>query len=103
MINTLSYESENQSNEIKLVYPQLINYDQWGPPILDTFKNDEALSEFMGLQDNIPCGDHKVGFIIELDTQEYYREMIESLSCKSEKLRIILRSLSENHIVALSN
>lgn len=57
----------------------------------------------MGLQDNIPCGDHKVGFIIELDTQEYYREMIESLSCKSEKLRIILRSLSENHIVALSN
>lgn len=28
MINTLSYESENQSNEIKLVYPQLINYDQ---------------------------------------------------------------------------
>lgn len=104
MISTLSFETNNhQTHEISLVYPQLIDYNQQGPPILDTFKNNEELSEFMELQGTIPYGDHKVGFDIILDTQAYYGETIESFSCKSENLRIISRSLSENHIVALSN
>ena len=57
----------------------------------------------MGLCDNIPDGDHKAGFIMELDTHAYYEETIESFSRKSEKLRIISKSLSENHLVALSD
>ena len=57
----------------------------------------------MGLRDKIPDGDHKAGFIMELDTHAYYGETIESFSRKSEKLRIISKSLSENHTVALSD
>lgn len=87
MLSTVSFETPIQNHEINLVYPQLIDYDQQGPLILDTFKNNEAFSEFMGFQDNIPCGDHKVGFIIKLHTHAYYGETIESLSHKREKTK----------------
>lgn len=82
IISTLYFESNNQTHELK-VYPQLINYDQWGPPILDMLKNDEALLEFMGLWDMILHRYHKFGFDIKLDMHSYYGETIESFSCKS--------------------
>jgi hypothetical protein len=77
------------NTDIKLIYPQLIDWDQRGPPTLDCFENDKALSEFMGLRNNMPLGDHKVGFEVVLDTQAYYGETIDSLSRKIENMKLI--------------
>lgn len=58
---------ENTNDGLPLVYLQLIDWDQQGPPSLDTFENDKAIVEFMRLHDGIPNEDHKVRFAIELN------------------------------------
>lgn len=101
MISTTSFTPNDQLTKISLVYPQLIKWDQQGPLILDLFKNDESISEFMALHDNLPWENHKVGFDIELETRAYYRETIESFSCKIDDMRLTCRYLSENHTMAI--
>jgi len=66
MLSSTSFTSQPKSPNLELVYPDLIDWDQQGAPILDTFQNDEALVEFMGLRKGIPLGDHKVGFMMDL-------------------------------------
>lgn len=57
----------------------------------------------MGLQTNIPAGDHKVRFLMELEQEAYFGGEIESFSRKNERKNIKLRSPRENHLVALSD
>jgi hypothetical protein len=57
----------------------------------------------MGLRNNMPLGDHKVGFEVVLDKSTYYGGTIDSLSHKMKNMRLISRSHSENHSVALMN
>lgn len=86
---SLPYLSFNNIDDgISLIYPQLVNWDQQGPPILDIFGNDEAIAEFMGLREEIPQGDHKVCFTIDLDTATYFNETIPPSSHKSDKNKI---------------
>ncbi|GLJ30928.1 hypothetical protein SUGI_0616090 [Cryptomeria japonica] len=90
-----------------LIYPQLIQYDQQEPLTLDCFQNDEAIAEFLGLQEGIPQGDHKAGFAIDLDSTTYFGESTPSSSHEKEKEKEKEknqknRSLSENR-KALSN
>ena len=49
----------NTDDGMPLVHPNLIDWDQQGPPIFDQFKNDEAIVEFFELHEDIPQGDHK--------------------------------------------
>lgn len=62
---------------------------------MDLFENDKAIAEFMGLQEGIPSGDHKVGFIIKLDNTTYFGDSTPPSSRKSEKNKKN-RSLVEN-------
>lgn len=88
-------------DDMPLVYPQLIQYDQQEPLTLDCFQNDEAIAEFLGLREGIPQGDHKAGFSIDLDSIAYFGESTPSSSHQNEKRKEKIknqknRSLSEN-------
>lgn len=67
MINTVDFETPNPNTDLKPIYPQLVDWDQQGPPTLDSLKNDEALLELMGLRNNMPLGDHNTRFEVMLD------------------------------------
>lgn len=87
---TLSTSSINfvyTSNDMPLLYPQLIDWDQQGPLSLDLFKIDEAIAKFMGLRDRVPSGDHKDGFTIDLDTTAYYGDSTFPSSCKTKEVK----------------
>lgn len=86
-IYTFDQDLFNTDDGIFLVYPKLIDWDQQGPPIFDRFENDEAIAEFFELHTNIPEGDHKSGFSIDLNTMAYFRESTPSSSRKSENKR----------------
>ncbi|KAH9310125.1 hypothetical protein KI387_038036, partial [Taxus chinensis] len=53
---------------------------------LDFFENDEAFAEFMGLGDSIPFGDHRKGFVIQLDTCAYFGEEEEVCGHLNKKM-----------------
>lgn len=57
--------------------------------------------EFMGLQIDIPIGDHKVGFIMELEQEAYFGGEIKPSSHKNERNNIKIQSPRENHIMVL--
>lgn len=83
----------------------MIDWDQQHTPILDQFQNDEALAKFMGLRTDILVGDHKVGFVMELEQEVYFGGEIVSSSCKIEKDNIKIKKIfpREKHNVALSD
>lgn len=84
ILSTYTKTLDNTDDGLPLVYPQLIDWDQQEPPILDTFENDEAIVDFLGLHEGIPSGDNKVGFAIELNYATYFGEFVLSSSHKSE-------------------
>lgn len=86
-----------------LIHPQLIDWDQHEPPQLDTFQNDEAFNDYLGIRDDIPIEDHKEGFIIELDSVTYLGENAKPFSHKNIKIKTNHGSYGENHIVAVSD
>ena len=91
----------NTDDDMPLVHPDLIDWDQQGPPTFDQFENDEAIAEFFELCEGMPQGDHKSGFSIDLNTLAYFGESTTSSSRKSEnqekkKKNNKNRSLSEN-------
>lgn len=48
-------------NGLSLVHPQLLDWDQLETIPLDTFQNDDAFIDYLGIQDDLPLGDHKLG------------------------------------------
>lgn len=104
MITNLSFEPKSKTSKLQLIYPQLINWDQQHhAPIVGMFQNNEAITEFMGLHNGLPSGDHQAGFEIKIKQREYFGGEIASSSHKnkSKNLNIKLISPSENHNVAL--
>jgi len=99
-LSSVSLTSTTNTQNVTLVYPKLIDWDQQGAPVIDVFQNDEALAEFMGLREGIPLGDHKAGFVMELEPTAYFGENAKSSSRKSANKE---RSLGENHTVAPPN
>jgi len=97
MLSFVSLTSTTNTQIVTLVYPELIDWDQQGALVLDVFQNDEAIAEFMGLQDGIPLGDHKSGFVMQLEQTAYFGENAKSSNRKSNNKE---RSLGENHTVA---
>ncbi|MGI4370209.1 hypothetical protein ACR2V4_26810, partial [Klebsiella pneumoniae] len=94
------------SNELNLIdevmpiiHPELIEWNQPNPPCLDLFQNDEAIIDFLELRDNLPSGDHKAGFAIELNSATYFGADAKHFSSKNITLKH--GSSSENHTVAL--
>ena len=63
------------------------------------FQNDEAIINFLGARNDLPLGDHKARFAIELNSVAYFGEGAKSFSHKI--MENINRSSSENHSVAL--
>lgn len=60
----------------------------------------------MGLREGIPSGDHKVGFIIELNTTTYFGEVAPPSSHKSanEKVKTKRKGLqvkTERHLLTM--
>ena len=91
---------------MSLVHPNLIDWDQQGPPIFDQFENDEAIVEFFELCEGMPWGDHKSGFSIDLNIMAYFGESTLPSSRKNEnhgkkKKNNKNRSLGENRKVPL--
>ncbi|GLJ30587.1 hypothetical protein SUGI_0605670 [Cryptomeria japonica] len=82
-----------------IIHPELIEWNQPNPPCLDHFQNDEVIIEFLELWDNIPSGDHKAGFAIELNSATYFEADAKPFSCKN--ITIKHGSSSENHTVEL--
>lgn len=74
-------------------------------PVLDQFQNDEAIAKFMVLQTSIPSGDHKEGFVMELEQEAYFGGEIVSSSheIKKDNVKIRMRSPRENYYVVLSD
>jgi len=91
----------SSSNDLPLVYPELIDWDQWGPPIFDIATNDEAITEMMGFRDHFLLGDHRVGYIMELDMHAYFGETTPTSSHKNIKIKN--GSDGENCSVAVSD
>jgi len=92
--NPLSLSYTSTDDDLPLVHPQLIQWDQQAPPRLDLFGNDEAIAEFMGLREGIPSRDHKVGYIMDLDSTTYFGDSTPPSSHKSENEK--KRSPGEN-------
>ena len=44
----------NIDDDMPLVHPDLIDWDQQGPSVFDQFENDEAIVEFFELHEGIP-------------------------------------------------
>lgn len=44
---------------LPLIHPQLIDWDQQGPPQHNTLKNNETFIDYLGTRDDFPLGDHK--------------------------------------------
>lgn len=84
MLSVSSPQFTNIGDGISLVYPQLVDWDHQGPLVLDTFQNDEAIVELMGLHEGIPSGDHKLGLSIDLDCMTYFGETAPFSSCKNK-------------------
>jgi len=84
-LSSVSLTSTTSTQNVTLVYPKLINWDQQGSLVIDVFQNDEALAEFMELREGIPLGDHKAGFVMELEPTAYFGENAKSsiLRCHS--------------------
>ncbi|GLJ16865.1 hypothetical protein SUGI_0290680 [Cryptomeria japonica] len=82
-----------------IIHPELIEWNQPNPPCLDFFQNDEAIIDFLELRDNLPSGDHKAGFSIELNSAAYFGADAKPFSCKN--ITIKHGSSGENHTVAL--
>ncbi|GLJ53608.1 hypothetical protein SUGI_1143590 [Cryptomeria japonica] len=82
-----------------IIHPELIEWNQPNSPCLDFFQNDEAIIDFLELRDNLPSGDHKAGFTIELNSATYFGADAKPFSCKN--ITIKHGSSSENHTMAL--
>lgn len=68
------------SNELPLVHSNLIDWGWEGKPTLDWFENDEAIAEFLGVREGFPQGDHKAGFVVDLDRTTYFGEASASVT-----------------------
>ena len=75
----------NTDDDISLVYPKLIDWDQQGSPTFDQFENDDAITKFFELHDYLPQGDHKLGFSIDLNIMVYFGELTPSSRKNSKK------------------
>lgn len=84
---------------MQIIHPKLIEWNLQDPPHLDTFQNDDAIIDFLELRDDIPSGDHKVGYAIELNKTTYFGENATPFSCKNITIKI--GSSSENHTMTL--
>ncbi|GLJ17614.1 hypothetical protein SUGI_0306680 [Cryptomeria japonica] len=60
-IFTLSPTNFEDIKGLPLVHHQLIDWDNEGPAQFDTFQNDEAFINYLGIRDDLPPGDHKAG------------------------------------------
>ena len=77
----------NTDDDMPLVHPDLIDWDQQGPPTFNQFENDEAIVEFFELCEGMPHGDHKSGFSIDLNIMAYFGESTPSSSHKIETIK----------------
>ncbi|GLJ55837.1 hypothetical protein SUGI_1198920 [Cryptomeria japonica] len=102
-IFTLSPANFEDINDLPLVHHQLIDWDHEGPVQFDTFQNDEAFIDYLGIRDDLPPGDHKAGYTIELNSMAYFGEGVGPSSRKNVKIRTNQGSYDENHTVALSD
>jgi len=88
-ILTINAIEPDQPNDLlPLVHPELIDWDLEGTtPKLDTFKNDDAIIDYLDLRDHIPTGDHKDGYAIELNEKTYFGERSKPFSHKNIKIK----------------
>ncbi|GLJ26385.1 hypothetical protein SUGI_0508550 [Cryptomeria japonica] len=98
-LTNTSYELNLIDEVMPIIHPELIEWNQPNPPCLDQFQNDEAIIDFLELWDNIPSGDHKPRFTIELNSAAYFGVDAKPFSYKN--ITIKHGSSSENHTVAL--
>lgn len=98
-INTISAFETDPNDPMPLVHPELINWDSPDHPELDVFHNDDTIIDYLGIRDHLPPGDHKSGFLIELNDMAYFGESANPFSHKN--IKIINRSNGENHSVAV--
>lgn len=63
-ICTLAPATFKNIEGLPLVHHQLINWDYEGPIQLDTFQNDEAFIDYLGIRDDLLLGDHKARYTI---------------------------------------
>ncbi|GLJ21626.1 hypothetical protein SUGI_0402520 [Cryptomeria japonica] len=102
-IFTLDPANSKNIKGLPLVHHQLIDWDYEGPAQFDTFQNDEAVIDYLGIRDDLPPGDHKEGYTIELNNMAYFGEGVGPSSRKNVKIRTNQGSYGENHTVALSD
>ncbi|GLJ49273.1 hypothetical protein SUGI_1041140 [Cryptomeria japonica] len=87
-ITDASYELNLINEAMPIIHPELIKWNQQDPPHLDTFQNDDAIIYFLELRDDIPSGDHKVGYAIELNSIAYFGENAKPFNHKKITIKI---------------
>lgn len=102
-ICTLTPTDFEKIEGLPLVHHQLIDWDHEGPIQFDTFQNDEAFIDYLGIQDDLPLGEHKEGYTIELNSMAYFGEGVGPSNRKNVKIKTNQGFYNENHIVALSD
>lgn len=99
---TLILVDFEHTDGLLFIHSQLIDWDQQELQCLDTFQNNEAFIDYLGICEDLPLGDHKAGYIIELDSMEYFGEGFKPSSCKGIKINKNRGSYGENHIMVMS-
>lgn len=85
-INTIMTFEHDPNDPLPLLYPKLIDWDSPPIPELDVFYDDDSIIDYLGIRDYLPLGDHKAGFLIELNDMAYFGECATPFSHKNNKL-----------------
>lgn len=100
-ILTLTSNDFDNLNDLPLIHPQLLDWDLPEHVPMDTFQNDDAFINYLGIQDDLPLGDHKAGYIIELNSATYFGEGVRPSSRKKINIKTKYGYHGENHVVVL--
>lgn len=83
-IYTFDQSPFNIDDDIPSSYPELLDWDQRGPPILNQFDKDDALINVLELYEGIIIDVHIEEIPLEVNTLVYFGESTPSSSCKIE-------------------
>ena len=62
-----------------------MDWEQCGPPIFDTFENDDALTTDFEIYEGIKIGDHKQEISPKVNKLAYFGDPTPPSSCKEKK------------------
>ena len=83
-IYTFNQSPFNTDDDIPLIFPKPLDWNQCGPPILDQFDDDDALEIDFEIYEGIEIGDHKKTIYPKVNTLEYFGSQLHLLVARKK-------------------